>query len=182
MRPAFFLDRDGVINRSIVRDGKPYPPITVGELEILPGVKQALEAIRRAGFRAIVVTNQPDVARGAVSQASVELINQELMKQLLIDDVYVCYHDDVDGCVCRKPKPGAILSAARTYNIDLSKSYMAGDRWKDIEAGIQSGCKTIFIDYNYDERRPAVYDYRSTSLLEAVLTILEKQDASVRTT
>lgn len=166
-RRAVFLDRDGVINRALVRDGKPYPPSNLKELEILPGVKDSLERLRRAGCTLIVVTNQPDVARGATKRQTVELINSYLAQELPIDDIRVCYHDDCDGCACRKPKPGAILDAANDYSISLGESFMVGDRWRDIEAGRMAGCKTIFIDYGYREKAPAFYDYRVMNLSEA---------------
>ena len=167
MKRAVFLDRDGVLNRAIVRDGKPYPPAHVGELEILPGVEEALAALRTAGFLLIVVTNQPDVARGATTMEAVEEINAALGTALLIDEFRTCFHDNGFGCECRKPKPGAILAAAALHNIDLSESYMVGDRWRDTEAGQRAGCKTIFIDYGYQEKQPEYVDYRVKSLFEA---------------
>ena len=165
---AIFLDRDGVINRAVVRDGKPYPPANLAEMEILPDVSNALSKLHKAGFMLIVVTNQPDVARGKLSQAAVEEINEHLTSHLPIDEFRTCYHDNDDGCNCRKPLPGNLLAAAREHNIDLNSSYMIGDRWRDIEAGQMAGCKTIFIDYNYDEKQPASFDYCVKSLKEAV--------------
>lgn len=172
MRQAVFLDRDGVINRAYVRDGKPYPPQNLAELEILPGVEEALVALRAAGYMLIVVTNQPDVARGTVRRETVEGINNHLSSCLPIDEFRTCYHDSDDGCDCRKPAPGALLSAAQIHAIDLGQSYMVGDRWRDTEAGEQAGCKTIFLDYGYDEKQPASVDYRVKSLCEATKIIL----------
>ncbi|RQH08351.1 D-glycero-alpha-D-manno-heptose-1,7-bisphosphate 7-phosphatase [Paraburkholderia dinghuensis] len=174
MRRAIFLDRDGVINRSVVRDGKPYPPSSVAEVVILPGVAEALAALHDAGYLLIVVTNQPDVARGTTSKAAVEAINHHLNAHLTLDEFRTCYHDSTDGCDCRKPQPGSLLSAASQYSIDLSRSYMVGDRWRDIEAGTRAGCKTIFIDYGYDEKRPEAPDFIVTSLLEASKIILRE--------
>jgi D-glycero-D-manno-heptose 1,7-bisphosphate phosphatase len=172
-RRAVFLDRDGVLNRAVVLDGKPHPPAGVNELEILPGVAQACNALHRAGFLLIAVTNQPDVARGAQQREVVEKINQVLQTCLLLDDVRVCYHDDADCCPCRKPEPGLLVSAANDWRIDLSASFMIGDRWKDIEAGRRAGCKTIFVDYYYVEREPDNPGYRTGSLAEAADWILE---------
>src|SRR5206468_1016892 len=101
---AVFLDRDGVINRAIVRDGKPYPPAALAELEILPGVREGLAALKAAGYRLIVVTNQPDVARGTTSKALVESINARLSAELPLDIVLTCWHDSADQCACRKPR------------------------------------------------------------------------------
>jgi len=166
-RRAVFLDRDGVINRSVLRDGKPHPPAQVAELEVLPGVAEALAALRKAGFLLIVVTNQPDVARGTQSRSVVERINEVLAAELPLDEFRVCYHDDRDHCRCRKPAPGMILEAAREGHVDLAASYLVGDRWRDIEAGERAGCTTIFIDHGYAEKQPGHYNAKVRSLAEA---------------
>jgi D-glycero-D-manno-heptose 1,7-bisphosphate phosphatase len=172
MKRAVFLDRDGVLNRALVREGKPHPPMSVAELEILPGVEQALTSLRASGFLLIVVTNQPDVARGATTKEEVERINAALGAILPIDEFRSCFHDDEAGCDCRKPKPGALLAAAALHDIDLRESYMVGDRWRDTEAGQRAGCKTVLIDYGYKEKQPEAVDYRVKSLSEAAKIIL----------
>ena len=172
MRRAVFLDRDGVINRAIVRDGKPYPPASLVELEILPGVHEALQKLHDANYLLVVVTNQPDVARGVSKKEDIELINDFLSSQLPIDDFKTCYHDSGDKCNCRKPLPGALLEAAQEHNIDLTKSFMVGDRWRDVEAGASAGCKTFFINYSYAEQSPDTPDFIVASLLEAKKIIL----------
>jgi D-glycero-D-manno-heptose 1,7-bisphosphate phosphatase len=172
MRRAVFLDRDGVINRAMVRNGKPYPPANLAEMEILPGVGDAMAALRAAGWMLVVVTNQPDVARGTTPRADVEAINHFLQQQLPIDEFRTCYHDGGDGCRCRKPLPGALLDSARVNDIDLATSFMVGDRWRDTAAGVSAGCKTIFIDYGYDEKQPEKVDFRVKSLADAANIIL----------
>jgi histidinol-phosphate phosphatase family protein len=165
---AVFLDRDGVINRSVIRDGKPYAPSKLEDLEILPGVPQALQDLKRLGYKLLVVTNQPDVSRGTQSPQTMRAMHQTLMAQLPLDDILVCPHTDHDNCDCRKPRPGMLLEAAHRHNIDLGNSFMIGDRWRDIEAGYNAGCKTILIDYGYSERPPdREPDLRVTSLREA---------------
>jgi D-glycero-D-manno-heptose 1,7-bisphosphate phosphatase len=149
-----FLDRDGVLNAAMVRADKPYPPDALEDLAVLPGVPDALDRLRRLGFLLLVVTNQPDVARGDQTRAAVDALNAELARRLPLDDVLVCFHDDADGCACRKPLPGLLLRGAERYGVDLSASYLVGDRWRDIEAGRRAGVRTVFIDYHYDERRP----------------------------
>jgi D-sedoheptulose 7-phosphate isomerase len=167
-KKAVFLDRDGVLNRSFIRDGIPFAPTTIEEFEILPGVPAALRDLRNHGYKLIVVTNQPDIARGKQSPQTLEAINQTLRSQLPLDDILVCLHTDDDHCDCRKPKPGMFLQAARRHNIDLANSFMVGDRWRDIEAGYNAGCKTILIDYGYSERPPErAPDMRVSSLREA---------------
>ena len=172
LKKAVFLDRDGVINRSVVRDGKPYPPSSIEEVEILPRVREALEKLRKSGFLLICVTNQPDVARGTQNREAVEAIHKFLLKSLWLDEISVCYHDDNDKCQCRKPLPGMLLNAGKKFSIDLKESYMVGDRWRDIDAGIAAGCRTFFIDYGYDEKRPQSSHVKVYSLYEAVTIIL----------
>jgi len=176
MRRAVFLDRDGVLNRAVVRDGKPYPPASVAEMEFLPGVEAAMATLHEAGFLLIVVTNQPDVARGTTTKAAVEEINAALRAVLPIDEFRTCYHDSGDGCDCRKPRSGSLRAAAEAYGIDLANSYMVGDRWRDTEAGREAGCKTVFIDYGYQERQPELVDHRVKSLLDAAVIILGASD------
>jgi D-glycero-D-manno-heptose 1,7-bisphosphate phosphatase len=171
-RRAVFLDRDGVINRAVVRNGKPYPPSSVLELEILPGVGDALNRLESAGFDLIVVTNQPDIARGTTTSAAVDDINRKLAESLPLREFRICPHDADDQCDCRKPKPGLLLQASGELGIDLSSSFMVGDRWRDVEAGRRAGCRTLFIDYGYDEQQPDAYDYRVTSLSDAADVIL----------
>lgn len=174
-RRAVFVDRDGVINRTVIRDGKPFAPATLAGLEILPGVREALERLRDAGFLLIVVTNQPDIARGTQTWDVVNAMHERLADELpMIAEFRVCPHDDKDNCDCRKPKPGMLLDAAREHGIDLAASFMVGDRWRDIEAGQRAGCRTIFVDYGYNERRPEAPDAIVGSLSEAADWILER--------
>jgi D-glycero-D-manno-heptose 1,7-bisphosphate phosphatase len=174
---AVFLDRDGVINRAVLRDGRPYPPATVETLELLPGVAEALARLHRAGYRLVVVTNQPDIARGTQDRSAVDSMHAALAAALPIDDFRVCDHDDSDGCDCRKPKPGLLRQAAQAADIDLGSSFMVGDRWRDIEAGRAAGCRTIFIEYGYNERRPHAPDAIVQSLAEAADWILREGNA-----
>jgi D-glycero-D-manno-heptose 1,7-bisphosphate phosphatase len=171
-RKAVFLDRDGVIIRAVVRDGRPFPPAKGAMPEVLPEVPEALACLHRAGFLLIVVTNQPDVARGVTSKSDVEAANARLAATLPLTEVRVCYHDGDDGCECRKPRPGMLLSAARAHDIDLAGSFMVGDRWRDVEAGERAGCKTFFVDSGYDEKQPERFDFRVASLAEAAKAIL----------
>jgi len=174
---AVFLDRDGVINRSDIRDGKPFAPTTLEGFDILPGVQGALSALNDAGFKIIVTTNQPDVKKGIVDKAVVEAMNDRLRQSLAIDDIKVCYHVNEDLCDCRKPKPGMLVEAAVEWGIDLEKSFMVGDRWGDVEAGKAAGCRTIFIDHQYTEKRPDAPDFTAHSLVEAATLILSGMES-----
>ncbi len=171
-RRAVFLDRDGVLNVAPVRHGKPLSPNSLDELELLPCVREACAELKRAGFLLVVATNQPDIARGKIDRGQVEAMNDYLKSELGIDDIAMCPHDDADGCACRKPKPGLLLDAAQRHGIDLARSVMVGDRWRDVEAGRGAGCRTVFIDYGYDEQRPERPDVVTTSLAAAVPDIL----------
>jgi len=172
MKRAVFLDRDGVLNRSMVRHGRPHAPTSLDEFELLPGVIEAVASLRAEGFILIVVTNQPDVATGAVSAGVLDAIHLKLRALLSLDDIKVCRHVDADGCLCRKPKPGMLLEAAREWSIDLDRSFLVGDRWRDVSAGRAAGCTTIFVDYGYAERQVDAPDFVVTSLAEAVKIIL----------
>lgn len=175
LRRAVFLDRDGVLVKVIVRDGRPYSPSRLAEMEILPGVREALERLRREGFLLIVVTNQPEVARGTLTADALEQMHRDLRQALPLDDIRVCLHDDADECACRKPKPGMILAAARRHGVDLRRSFLVGDRWRDIEAGRAAGCATVLIEQHYCERAPAAPPNASVrSLPEAVDWILDQ--------
>jgi D-glycero-D-manno-heptose 1,7-bisphosphate phosphatase len=148
---AVFLDRDGVLNEAIVRNGKPYPPRDLSELVIAHDARAALDELKRQGFLLIVVTNQPDIVRGKASRADVNKINGHLATMLPLDAIEVCDHDDDNQCDCRKPKPGLILRARERLGVDLATSFMVGDRWRDIEAGQRAGCRTILIGNGYGE-------------------------------
>ncbi|CAM2067457.1 D,D-heptose 1,7-bisphosphate phosphatase [Sulfidibacter corallicola] len=154
MNRAIFLDRDGVLNRAFVRGGKSYPPDRVVDFELLDGVAQACRDLKRAGFLLVVVTNQPDVATGKQSRENVEAMHKKLRGLVPLDDILACFHTDADNCLCRKPKPGMLNEAARRHGIDLTRSFMVGDRWKDIEAGQKAGCRCFFVDYQYKEPAP----------------------------
>ncbi|TMC10348.1 MAG: HAD family hydrolase [Chloroflexi bacterium] len=171
-RRAVFLDRDGVLNEPVVVDGRPVPPDSLTDLVLTPGVEEACEELRSAGFLLILVTNQPDLARGTRDRATVDAINDELRRRLDLDDVLVCPHDDADRCMCRKPRPGLIHAAARRWHVDLPASVMVGDRWRDIEAGRGAGCRTILLERPYAERPATGADLVTGTLREAVIWIV----------
>ena len=168
MKKAIFLDRDGVINKTFIKNSLPISPPSFDLLEILPGVKESILRLKKLNFVCLVVTNQPDVSRGKIEKKTIIKMNNYLKDEIKLDDIFVCYHDDRDKCKCRKPKPGLLLDASKKWDINLKKSYMIGDRWRDIEAGKSVGCKTIFIDYDYKETKPKNPDFTTDSLLNAV--------------
>ena len=169
---AIFLDRDGVINKLIMRDGKGRAPYALEDFELLPGVVEACERLKAAGFLTIIVTNQPDVARGWVEEERVHLINNKIKELLPIDDIKICFHNDKDGCDCRKPMAGMLLSAAQEWEIDLAESFMIGDRYGDVSAGVKAGCVTFLVGEGDAQGHHPAPDHKVNSLLEGALRIL----------
>lgn len=172
LRRAVFLDRDGVLNRADLRDGHPHPPPSADDVVVLDGVADACRRLHDDGWLLVVVTNQPDIARGTTTRAEVDAINAVVVADLPVDEVMVCPHDDIDGCACRKPAAGMLVDAADRWAVDLGRSVMVGDRWRDIEAGQRAGTTTIFIDRGYDEPSPSGPDHVVASLAEAAVVII----------
>ena len=161
---AIFLDRDGVLNQTVIKKKEIASPQNLDELKILPGVKETLFTFKNYGYLLIMVTNQPDISRNRNTKKNVEEINIFLKNHLNLDDIFVCYHDDKDSCDCRKPKAGMLIKASKKHKIDLLKSYIIGDRWRDVEAGKNAECKTIFIDLKYQEKLISKPDYIVNSI------------------
>lgn len=180
MRRAVFLDRDGVINRTELRDGALRPPRSVAELELLPGVEEALALLAGEGLLLVVVTNQPDVARGAARKDDVEAIHAHLMERLPLAAVFACYHDDGDGCACRKPRPGLLRAAASEHGIDLRQSFLVGDRWRDIEAGRAAGCETFLLSRPDSQPEGCAPDHEAEDLGAAARLIAQGLKQGVR--
>lgn len=172
MRRAVFFDRDGVLNKAVVKNNKPFPPFDISELKIEENAFEALKKISSFGLMNFVVTNQPDVSRKTNTRFNVEQINNVLLNNLEIQEIATCFHDNNDNCNCRKPKAGSLLKLASKYGIDLEKSWLVGDRKTDIDAGKNAKCKTIFIDRGYDEIKPQNSDETVFSFEQAVERIL----------
>jgi D-glycero-D-manno-heptose 1,7-bisphosphate phosphatase len=170
---AVFLDRDGTLNEPTVVDGVSRPPTSVENLRLVPGASSACLALRAAGLLLICATNQPDIARGSTSPATVDALNDEVRRQLSLDRVLTCPHDDRHGCECRKPAPGLLLQGALEFGVDLSRSVMVGDSWRDVEAGRRAGCATVLIERGHSGAVVTAPDLRVTGLSAAVSWILE---------
>ena len=174
MTRAVFLDLDGVLNHAYVRDGKPYSPDTVEEMIIVRDAASALGRLRQRGFRLIVATNQPDIARGRLTREQLDAMNAHLRANLPVDAIEICTHDDVDNCECRKPRPGLLLHAGHRDRIALGESFMVGDRYRDIEAGHSAGCRTVLIGDGYGESFKAQPDATFATLTEAADWIIKQ--------
>ena len=169
-RPAVFLDRDGVLVETLVRDGRPHAPLLLEDFRLIEGVGKEMARLRGSGFTCIVATNQPELARGKLDPKILHQMHELLRSVTAVDDIYVCPHDPADGCACHKPNPGLLLAAVERYSIDLPRSFLVGDRWRDIEAGRAVGCYTILIDRPYSACRSA--EARVSTLAAAVDVIL----------
>lgn len=177
MAKAVFLDRDGVINESLIYNGKPHAPTSLNDFHILPGVTESIINLKAAGYKVVIVTNQPDLSTGKQTWESLNEIHTFLNDQCLIDMIKVCSHTSEDHCSCRKPNPGMLIEASKELGIDLTESYMIGDRWGDIEAGQRSGCKnSFFIDYGYTEKQPTGDFILVNSLRECAEIILKNSN------
>lgn len=178
LRPAVFLDRDGTLNVQVVREGKPYPPATVEEFRLFPDVPAACAELVAAGFVLVVATNQPDVGRGTQSQAAVEAMHTKLRALVpSIAHIEACYAPGQGVAhpenYRRKPEPGMVLDAAKTLGLDLTRSWMIGDRWRDIDCGKRAGLKTVFIDFGYDEALKSPPDHTVKSFSAAAQIVLQ---------
>lgn len=175
-RRAVFLDRDGVLNRAVVRDGCPYPPSRVEDFELHDDVVSGCERLKAGNFLLVVITNQPDVGRGKQSRETVEAMHLKMQSALpSLDRIEICYHAGErygDPCNCRKPRPGLILRAAAELKIELAASYVIGDRWRDVDCARAAGCRAIFIQRDYEESLSELPDFTVRNFNDAVNTLL----------
>ena len=174
---AIFLDRDGVINRVAVQNGMPHPPSDTGEFELYEDVPAGCARLKAANFLLVVITNQPDVGRGNQSREAVEAMNLKMQSALpILDRIEVCYHAGErygQSCGCRKPRPGLILRAAAELNIDPKRSYVIGDRWRDVDCARAAGCRAILIERGYKESLREAPDFTVANFNEAVNAVLQ---------
>jgi D-glycero-D-manno-heptose 1,7-bisphosphate phosphatase len=181
---AVFLDRDGVINQPTVREGRPYPPLEASDFEVYQDVAPGCAQLAAAGYLLVVVTNQPDVARGAQTRAAVDEMHRKMLNSLpQITRVEICWHAGAnwgDSCDCHKPEPGMVLRAAKALDIDLARSFLVGDRWRDVDCGHAAGCRTIFIDRNYSEALKQPPNWSVQSFGQAVEAILRAEGVPAR--
>ena len=178
---AIFLDRDGVLVIPEFRDGRSFAPTRLEAYKFYPGAFEALSRLRTAGYKLVVVTNQPDVGKGLIPRDVADEMHDRLSKAMPIDLIKACFHSQAANCDCRKPKPGMLLEAARELQIDLMQSYMIGDRASDVEAGEAAGCSTVFIDLDYREQRPVAPTFTVRSIADAVDCILGSTPISAGT-
>jgi len=173
---AVFFDRDGTLVRLVERDGRAVSPRSLEDFRVVPGAGELVRRLRGRGYRTFVVSNQPDVARGFLSETVLRRMHERLRAEVELDDVAVCMHDDGDRCSCRKPQPGMLLALAERWKIDLQASYMVGDSAKDVAAGRSAGCRTILLGSPPGQ----VVADRVVPDLEAVLEVVGSQPVRER--
>ena len=169
---AVFLDRDGVLVVPEFRDGRSFAPQRVADFHLYPEAPSCVARLKAAGFKLVVVTNQPDVGDGLVELSVVEEMHQIMAAELPVDAIEACYHGHHEVCDCRKPKPGMLVRAAERFSIDCRRSFMVGDRGRDVAVGHAVGCATILIDLGYTGVDLGVPDHKVASLTEATDIIL----------
>lgn len=176
---ALFIDRDGVVNEVILKDGEPCAPWNMEEFKILPDAAGAVKRAKNLGLLVIVCTNQPDVLRRMVRREDVEKMNRQIKEKLSVDDIFVCFHDDADNCDCRKPKPGMLIEASKKWDIELNSSFFVGDTWRDIDAGRNAGCRTILINTEYNQKNMPKSDFsveNLSSTVSLIADLIKKED------
>ncbi len=162
-----FLDRDSTVVRRDTTDDDVVP--AQGPVELVDGAIEACEGLKRLGFALVMVTNQPDVARGTVDRETVVRANDYITERLGLDLALACMHDDLDRCTCRKPRPGLLLQAAATLEVNLGRSsVIIGNRWRDIDAGVAAGITTILLDRGYGELLNCQPDHIARDLVDVV--------------
>jgi D-glycero-D-manno-heptose 1,7-bisphosphate phosphatase len=170
MRRAVFFDRDGVLNLVRLTDGRPKAPLSLVDFEIDGAAPGAVQAVRDAGFFTFVATNQPELATGELAPATLDAMHAQLSASMPFHAIYVCPHRDADGCACHKPRPGLLERAREEWDLDLTRSYLIGDRWRDIGAGAAVGCETVLLSRPYSgDCQPT---YAATDINDAVTWIL----------
>ena len=169
-----FLDRDGVLNKPIIIKGKSFAPRKIKDFVIYPNVIKYCRLLKK-NFLLIVITNQPDIKRNLISLKEIKLMHKKLYNLIKYDNLYYSIALNKNSFM-RKPNPGMLIKAIKDFNINPKKSYMIGDRWSDIKAGNKVGCKTIFIDRNYNEKKPSLQDYNASSFSSAARIILNDKN------
>jgi D-glycero-D-manno-heptose 1,7-bisphosphate phosphatase len=174
-RRAVFLDRDGVLVETIIRDDRAFAPLSLKEFRLTEDASAQVARLRGVGLLPIVFTNQPDVGQGRLLPGTLEEMHALLREAVPVEDIFVCIHDSGAGCECRKPRPGMLQAAAVKWGVDLRRSFVVGDRWQDIHAGRAVGCYTVLIERPYSG--DVAPDARATDLAGAVQAVLARAAA-----
>tara|TARA_Y100000591_G_C21568072_1_gene561983 strand:- start:10 stop:543 length:534 start_codon:yes stop_codon:yes gene_type:complete len=173
-KKAIFLDRDGVLNKPIIYKNKGFAPLKIEDFHMYPHVKKFCKILKK-NFLLIIVTNQPDVKRGKLKISELEKMHHKLFNKIFYDALFFST-SLTRRSKYRKPNIGMLTKAIEKFKINSKRSYLIGDRWSDIEAGKKVGCKTIFIDRNYEEKKPNKFDFKAKSFSMAAKYILNDKN------
>jgi D-glycero-D-manno-heptose 1,7-bisphosphate phosphatase len=161
---AIFFDRDGVLNKTLLKNGKPYAPRNIKDFKIISDAYSILSYLKSLNYLMFVVTNQPDVGNGYMDKIIVEEMHEMILDQLPIQEIFTCYHSQKDNCSCRKPKTGMLEKAHKKFNLNIKDCFIVGDRFSDIEAGQKFKFQTVMIGTGYGEKPLAKPDFNIDKL------------------
>ena len=145
MKAGVIFERDGVLNQVRVERQNQITPLTVDEFHVNEDAFGPLTSLKAAGFLLIATTNQPGLSRGYQSRRELDLMHLILRKRLPLDDIFLCAHDEMDRCPCRKPNSGLLLEAAFKWHLDLDRCFVVSDKWQDAQAAHNAGCTCLLI-------------------------------------
>ena len=145
MKPAVFIERDGLLNRVRVERRQPRSPLSMEEFQINPEAIAPLKALKEAGFVVLATTNQPGLSRGTLPRRELDRMHVLLQKTFSLDGILVCPHDENDACPCRRPKPGLLIEAAFKWHLEIDHSFVVSEMWQDAQAAHVAGCTSLLI-------------------------------------
>ena len=171
---AIFLDRDGVLNKVLIKNKKGYAPLNIKEFKLYKGVESYCKIIKKLNYIIIIITNQPDIARKKITNNQMQKMHIYLKKKINYDDIYICTSLSKKNYY-RKPNPGMLKKAIKNHDIDIKSSFFIGDRKLDIDCAKKVKCKSIFIDRNYKEKKPKGQIFTTNSLNNAIKYIIKNE-------
>jgi D-glycero-D-manno-heptose 1,7-bisphosphate phosphatase len=177
MRPAVIIERDGILNHPRVEKNQPVPPLRFEDFHINEDAIEPIKELKAAGFLVIVTTNQPGLSRGTQSRRELDLMHGMMRRKFPIDDLFICPHDEMDRCPCRKPKPGLIKEAIWKWQLDMDRSFVISDKWQDAQAAHVMGCTSILLQSPWNGK--GHHDFVLPDIPSLAQKILQLQGSSV---
>jgi D-glycero-D-manno-heptose 1,7-bisphosphate phosphatase len=168
MKQGIFIERDGILNRVRVERQHQVSPLTLEEFHVDKAMAPLLTKLKASGLVLIATTNQPGLSRGYQSRRELDRMHEMLRRELPLDDIMVCPHDEIDRCPCRKPKPGLLTEAGFKWHLDLDRSFVISDKWQDAEVARQAGCTSLLL------KSPWVGEGHHDFVLPSLTAIVDK--------